>query len=37
MIVAQRLGHGCILFTNQRDFGAYRWENHHPFVNLLLA
>ncbi len=36
VILAEALGHGRILSTDQRDFGAYRWKNHSPFQNLLL-
>ena len=36
VILAEELGHGRILSTNQRDFRAYRWKNHKPFENLLL-
>ena len=35
VILAEKLGHGRILSTDQRDFQAYRWKNRHPFVNLL--
>ena len=37
VILAEELGHGRILSTDQRDFHAYRWKNHHPFENLLLG
>jgi len=36
VILAEQLGHGRILSTEQRDFNAYRWKNHQPFQNLLL-
>ena len=36
VILAEELGHGRILSTDQRDFQTYRWENHQPFDNLLL-
>jgi len=36
VILAESLGHGRILSTNQRDFNTYRWKNHKPFENLLL-
>lgn len=36
VILAEELGHGRILSTDQRDFNAYRWKNHKPFENLLL-
>lgn len=35
VILAEHLGHGRIVSTDQRDFQAYRWKNHHPFHNLL--
>ncbi|MGZ5051364.1 MAG: type II toxin-antitoxin system VapC family toxin [Methylobacter sp.] len=35
VLLAEYLGHGRILSTDRRDFHAYRWKNHHPFVNLL--
>ncbi|MTW19931.1 type II toxin-antitoxin system VapC family toxin [Allochromatium palmeri] len=35
LILAEHLGHGRIVSTDQRDFHAYRWKNHHPFINLL--
>lgn len=37
VILAEHLGHGRILSTDMRDFGAYRWKNHAPFHNLLMA
>ncbi len=36
VILAEALGHGRILSTDQRDFKTYRWKNHEPFQNLLL-
>lgn len=35
VVLAEHLGHGRIVSTDQRDFHAYRWKNHHPFKNLL--
>jgi len=35
VMLAEHLGHGRIVSTDQRDFGAYRWKNRHPFHNLL--
>jgi uncharacterized protein len=35
VLLAEHLGHGRILSTDQRDFKTYRWKNHHPFTNLL--
>jgi len=37
VILTEHLGHGRIFSTDMRDFGAYRWKNHAPFKNLLLA
>jgi len=37
VILAEELGHGRILSTDQRDFNAYRWKHHEPFQNLLFA
>ena len=36
VLLAEELGHGRILSTDQRDFNSYRWKNHKPFENLLL-
>lgn len=36
VLLAEELGHGRILSTDQRDFNTYRWKNHKPFENLLL-
>lgn len=35
VILAEHLGHGRIMSTDKRDFGAYRWKNRQPFQNLL--
>lgn len=35
VMLAEHLGHGRIVSTDQRDFQTYRWKNHHPFHNLL--
>ena len=35
VLLAEHLGHGRILTTDQRDFGAYRFKSREPFVNLL--
>lgn len=32
VILAERLGHGYIVSTDQRDFGAYRRKNRQPFT-----
>ena len=37
VLLAEEMGHGRILSTDQRDFNTYRWKNHKPFENLLLA
>ena len=37
VLVAEALGHGRILSTDQRDFHTYRWKQHEPFENLLLT
>lgn len=34
--LAEDRGDGRILSTDTRDFGAYKWKNRKPFVNLLL-
>jgi len=31
VILAEHLGHGQILSTDQRDFNAYRWKQNKPF------
>lgn len=36
VILAESLGYGNILSTDQRDFRTYRWKNHRPFNNILL-
>ena len=36
VILAEELGAGRILSTDQRDFRAYRWKNRKPFENVLL-
>lgn len=35
VLLAEHLGHGRILTTDQRDFGSYRWKSRKPFQNLL--
>lgn len=37
VILAEELGQGKILSTDQRDFGIYRWKNTKPFQNLLIS
>ena len=36
VILAEHLGHGRILSTDERDFETYRWKQRKPFQNLLL-
>jgi len=36
VLLAEHLGHGRIVSTDERDFQTYRWKKHHPFTNLLL-
>jgi predicted nucleic acid-binding protein len=35
VLLAEHLGHGRILTTDQRDFRAYRWKTRRPFESLL--
>ena len=35
VLLAEHLGHGRILSTDERDFRAYRWKQRKPFHNLL--
>ncbi|MBK9441243.1 MAG: PIN domain-containing protein [Comamonadaceae bacterium] len=35
VLLAEHLGHGRILTTDERDFDTYRWKSHKPFHNLL--
>ncbi|TXT40125.1 MAG: hypothetical protein FD135_1608 [Comamonadaceae bacterium] len=37
VLLAEELGEGRIVSSDERDFHAYRWKNQHPFCNLLLA
>ncbi len=37
VLLAEHLGHGRILTTDERDFGAYRFKSQQPFHNLLAA
>jgi uncharacterized protein len=37
VLLAEHLGHGRILTTDQRDFGAYRWKSRKPFTDLMAA
>jgi hypothetical protein len=36
VLLAEEIGHGRILSTDQRDFRTYRWKQQAPFENLLL-
>lgn len=36
VVLAEELGEGRILSTDERDFRTYRWKNTKPFTNLLL-
>jgi len=35
VLLAESLGHGRILTTDQRDFRTYRWKSRRPFEALL--
>jgi hypothetical protein len=35
VLLAEELGSGRIVSTDQRDFNAYRWKHREPFENLL--
>jgi predicted nucleic acid-binding protein len=35
VVLAEYMGHGRILSTDQRDFKTYRWKERKPFTNLL--
>jgi uncharacterized protein len=37
VLLAEHLGHGRILSTDERDFKTYRWKRRKPFHNLLEA
>ncbi len=37
VVLAEELGDGRILSTDQRDFRAYRWKNRRPFRNVLIG
>ena len=34
VLLAEHLGHGRILTTDERDFGSHRWKSRKPFHNL---
>ncbi len=35
VLLAESLGHGRILTTDERDFRTYRWKSRRPFENML--
>ena len=35
VLLAESLGHGRILTTDERDFRTYRWKSRQPFQNML--
>ena len=35
VLLAEQLGSGRILTTDQRDFGAYRWKSKQPFEDVM--
>jgi uncharacterized protein len=35
VLLAESLGHGRILTTDDRDFRTYRWKSRNPFENLM--
>jgi uncharacterized protein len=35
VLLAEQVGEGRIVSTDQRDFRTYRWKSRHPFTNLL--
>jgi uncharacterized protein len=35
VLLAEHLGSGRILTTDQRDFGAYRWKSRQPFEDVM--
>lgn len=37
VVLAEELGSGRILSTDERDFHSYRWKRRKPFRNLLLT
>ncbi len=36
VLLAESLGHGRILTTDERDFRAFRWKSRRPFQNMLV-
>jgi predicted nucleic acid-binding protein len=37
VLLAEELGEGRIVSSDERDFHTFRWKNQHPFCNLLAA
>ena len=37
VLLAEEIGEGRIVSTDERDFHTFRWKNQHPFRNLLLG
>lgn len=37
VLLAEHLHDGRVLSTDRRDFSAYRWNDRHPFQNLLIT
>lgn len=37
VLLAEELGDGRILSTDERHFRTYRWKRHKPFENILLG
>jgi uncharacterized protein len=35
VLLAEHLGSGRILTTDQRDFSTYRWKSRHPFEDVM--
>lgn len=36
VLLAEEIGEGRIVSTDERDFHTFRWKDQHPFRNLLL-
>lgn len=36
VLLAEHLGSGRILTTDQRDFSAYRWKSRNPFEDVMI-
>jgi uncharacterized protein len=37
VLLAEHLGTGRILTTDQRDFATYRWKSRHPFQDVMAS